>query len=205
MESERRTPMLLRMEFRLATATPLFAFDDDMTVVAWNQGAEELTGIKAEEAVGEPCWAVLGACDDRGSLICHRNCSRVRHARDGYPLPPAPMNVRTADGGRRRVEVDTVSALGGERPLYLHLMHDAPLPEATADGAPLELGPPPELTLRQIEVLELIAEGLSARTIAARLSVSEPTVRNHIRAVLIELGAHSQLEAVFRARAHGLL
>ena len=39
------------------------------------------------------------------------------------------------------------------------------------------------------------------KEIAGRLTLSEATVRNHVRAILRELGAHSQLEAVARARA----
>jgi DNA-binding NarL/FixJ family response regulator len=43
------------------------------------------------------------------------------------------------------------------------------------------------------------------KTIARRLGLMETTVRNHVRLLLLALGAHSQLEAVARARAHGLL
>ena len=56
------------------------------------------------------------------------------------------------------------------------------------------------LTPRQLEVLSLVADGYSARQIARRLGLAEPTVRNHIRAILVELRVHSQLAAVARAR-----
>lgn len=198
-----RNPMLRWMEFRLATATPLFAFDEDMTIVEWNQGAEELTGIASDEAVGQPCWAVIGGQDDSGGQICHRRCSRARLAREGWPLHTQEMQIRTADG-RRRVAVDTVSAVGNERPVFFHLMRDAAAP-AIVDDDPPNLGLPPRLTPRQLDVLRLLGEGAAARTISAKLGLTETTVRNHIRAVLLELGAHSQLEAVFRARCHGLV
>jgi GAF domain-containing protein len=61
------------------------------------------------------------------------------------------------------------------------------------------------LTPRQSEVLSLLSEGRSAKEIANALSVSHETARNHIRAILRALGAHSQLEAVSRARALGVL
>jgi GAF domain-containing protein len=67
---------------------------------------------------------------------------------------------------------------------------------------------PPEastLTPRQSEVLSLLSEGRSAKEIANALNVSHETARNHIRAILRALGAHSQLEAVSRARALGVL
>jgi DNA-binding NarL/FixJ family response regulator len=49
-------------------------------------------------------------------------------------------------------------------------------------------------------VLGLLADGVPAKLIAARLGVAEATVRNHIRAVLAALETHSQLEAIAKAR-----
>ena len=55
---------------------------------------------------------------------------------------------------------------------------------------------PGVLSARQRQVLELLAEGVPARGIAATLGIAEATVRNHIRLILRKLGCHSQLEAV---------
>lgn len=63
----------------------------------------------------------------------------------------------------------------------------------------------PALTPRQLEVLELLAEGKSAKDIGQELLLSESTIRNHINALLQALGAHSQLEAIARAREMGIL
>lgn len=63
----------------------------------------------------------------------------------------------------------------------------------------------PDLTSRQLEVLKLISCGRSAKEIKSELGVSEATVRGHIRLILQSLGAHSQIEAVSRARELGLL
>jgi PAS domain S-box-containing protein len=62
-----------------------------------------------------------------------------------------------------------------------------------------------ELTPRQRETLMLLGEGASTEMIAERLGVARETARNHIRAVLRELGARSRLEAVVEAHARGLL
>ena len=64
---------------------------------------------------------------------------------------------------------------------------------------------PVALTARQLEVLELLGRGKPAKVIAGLLAISETTVRNHIRMILLELGCHSQLEAVAEARRRGLL
>ena len=63
----------------------------------------------------------------------------------------------------------------------------------------------PELTARQYETLELLAEGLGTAAIAERLSVAEETARNHIRGLLRQLDVHSRLEAVVRGYVLGLL
>jgi PAS domain S-box-containing protein len=63
----------------------------------------------------------------------------------------------------------------------------------------------PELTPRQLEVLGMLASGKSAKEICSELYLSQATVRNHIRALLLALGAHSQLEALAKARRAGLL
>jgi DNA-binding NarL/FixJ family response regulator len=59
------------------------------------------------------------------------------------------------------------------------------------------------LSVREREVLELLACGLTADAIAARIFVSVATVRTHIQAVLRKLGVSSQLAAVARVRESG--
>lgn len=54
-------------------------------------------------------------------------------------------------------------------------------------------------------MLQLIAAGKTVKEIGAELYLSEATVRNHVSAVLRALDAHSQLEAVAKARRAGLL
>jgi len=71
--------------------------------------------------------------------------------------------------------------------------------------APTVRGDGQQLTAREREVLELIAEGLSNAAIAARLVLSVNTVRNHVQNLLTKLGAHSKLEALSVAVRDGLL
>jgi DNA-binding NarL/FixJ family response regulator len=61
------------------------------------------------------------------------------------------------------------------------------------------------LTQREIEVLELMAQGLSNAAIAERLVVSVHTVRNHVANLSSKLDAHSKLEAVSRAMREGII
>ena len=63
----------------------------------------------------------------------------------------------------------------------------------------------PGLSVREVEVLRLVAEGLLARTVAARLHVSPRTVHKHLGSAYRKLDAHDRLAAVRRAERLGLL
>lgn len=64
---------------------------------------------------------------------------------------------------------------------------------------------PESLTPREREVLALLAEGLSNKAIADRLSISEHTAKFHVNAVLAKLGVQRRTEAVVRAARLGLV
>ncbi|MFD1939699.1 response regulator [Nonomuraea mangrovi] len=64
--------------------------------------------------------------------------------------------------------------------------------------------PFPELTDREVEVLELVARGLSNTEIARRLFVSDKTVRNHVSNIFAKLRVGDRTQAALRAREAGL-
>ncbi len=61
------------------------------------------------------------------------------------------------------------------------------------------------LTRRELEVLELLAEGSSTVAIAEALILSPNTIRNHIAAIMLKLDVHSRLEAVAEATGRGII
>ncbi len=65
--------------------------------------------------------------------------------------------------------------------------------------------PAPRVTEREMDVLKLVAQGMSNRDIAATLFISENTVKNHIRNILEKLHLHSRMEAVVYAVREKLL
>lgn len=62
-----------------------------------------------------------------------------------------------------------------------------------------------DLTPREAEVLALLAEGLTNRAIAQRLTISDHTVKFHVNAILTKLDAQSRTDAVVRATRLGVL
>jgi len=61
------------------------------------------------------------------------------------------------------------------------------------------------LTARELEVLQLLAEGASTSQASDQLGISSATLRAHVQAVLRKLGAHSRLEAVAEAARLGVI
>ena len=61
------------------------------------------------------------------------------------------------------------------------------------------------LTPREVQVLELLAEGLSNKGIAARLGISDQTVKFHVASICGKLGAANRTDAVRRAVRRGLI
>lgn len=67
-------------------------------------------------------------------------------------------------------------------------------------------GEPPEpLTPRELEVLQLLAAGLSNRRIAESLGISEHTAKFHVTAIVAKLGAQTRTDAAIRAARLGLV
>ncbi len=66
--------------------------------------------------------------------------------------------------------------------------------------------PPVEpLTAREIDVLELLAQGMPNKAIAARLAISDQTVKFHVSSIAGKLGARNRTEAVRLAIRRGLV
>jgi DNA-binding NarL/FixJ family response regulator len=62
-----------------------------------------------------------------------------------------------------------------------------------------------ELTPREVEVLELVAEGLPNKAVAVRLGISDQTVKFHLTSITGKLGAANRTDAVRRAVRRGLI
>jgi DNA-binding NarL/FixJ family response regulator len=62
-----------------------------------------------------------------------------------------------------------------------------------------------ELTARELQVVQLLAEGLSNKLIADRLGISDHTAKFHVNGVMAKLGASTRTEAVVEAVRRGVV
>jgi len=79
------------------------------------------------------------------------------------------------------------------------------LASATHDGDDDEEALNEPLTPREVQVVELLAEGLPNKAIAARLGISDQTVKFHLASISSKLGAANRTDAVRRAVRRGLI
>lgn len=113
-------------------------------------------------------------------------------------LPKSITVERLAEGVRR--------AHAGERPVFgEQLDRLVQTIKARADFIDLVGERFATLTPRELEVLQLLAGGLTMVEIAARLDVKQNTARTHVQNLLQKTGARSQLELVLLARDQGLV
>jgi DNA-binding NarL/FixJ family response regulator len=87
-------------------------------------------------------------------------------------------------------------AVSASAPLPTEVAND---PEETAAGLPIQLSP------REAEVLALLAEGAPNKVIARRLGISVHTVKFHVAALLVKLGAANRTDAIATAMRQGLV
>jgi LuxR family maltose regulon positive regulatory protein len=164
---------------------------------------------KAIEVLVLEALAHQGRGDTDAALVALERALSVAEPR-GY--------LRTfVDEGPRMASLLHEAAARGLAPDYVRRLlaafveaMDTDSPGAT-EAAPVSLGHRPQsalvesLTERELEVLQLIAEGLSNREIADRLVLALSTVKVHTRNIYGKLGVHSRTQAVMRAQELGLL
>ena len=130
--------------------------------------------------------------------VLNRALERIRQAL--RLLPDRPEAARELAVAQRLIET-AMHAARAESSESNGIEFDLPHRAAPRN----DLLPMPPLTLREEEVLKLMAEGLRNKEIAARLSITERTATFHVGNVLSKLGADGRVEAIHFARKRGLI
>jgi DNA-binding NarL/FixJ family response regulator len=121
----------------------------------------------------------------------------LRAGASGFLLKDVPPE-RLIDGIRAVANGDALLAPSITRRLIEEFVRSGP----ASSSPPPALG---ELTARELEVLQLIARGLSNAEIAKELFVSETTVKTHVAHVLMKLGLRDRVQAVVLAYEAGVV
>ena len=153
----------------------------------------EMNGIEATRRILEANprvgIVVLTMFEDDDSVF-----SAMRAGARGYVLKGAPHSqilkvLRAVAAGE--------AYFGPEIAYRLMDFFSTPKPASPAEAFP-------ELTTREIEILDLIAQGHTNTKIAARLFLSPRTVSNHISHIFTKLQVADRAHAIIRAREEGL-
>jgi DNA-binding NarL/FixJ family response regulator len=126
---------------------------------------------------------LIGSAGDR---------ARLRAQLEGSGVEIAAETATIADAGSYDADAFLVAQANGRAESFIR--------EADADEIP-----PESLTPRELEVLELLAEGLPNKSIARRLDISDQTVKFHVASIYGKLGAANRTDAVRRAVRRGLV
>jgi DNA-binding NarL/FixJ family response regulator len=118
-------------------------------------------------------------------------------------LRAGALGYLTKDAGRAQIAAAVRAAANGQSVLDPQVQQRL-LAAATGAAPVAEGGLPDGLTAREGDVLRLIAGGLSNREIAAKLYVSEATVKSHINRLFAKTGVRDRAQAVQYAYRHGL-
>jgi DNA-binding NarL/FixJ family response regulator len=146
--------------------------------------------VSALVAEGGPPVILLTTFDDDRSLI-----ESIRAGAKAYLLKAVELDtllraIRSVASG------DDFGFDGGSERLRRAI---AALGQTTDDAAP------DHLTVREMEVLRLMSNGLTNREIAEALQISEGTVKNHVSVLLSKVGVDDRTKAVLKAFREGLI
>lgn len=164
-----------------AAPAAVFVTDEQGRFVAANRYACQMLGREREELLNTPLIDVVWGADplpllDDGSAV---GIAQLRHS-DGSKVI-VRYQVRALNGGDSSFAVWLATSPGRTSSV------GARSPRARDHGV---------LSTREIEILQLIADGLENEAIARELFISTETVKSHVRRILPKLGAHSRTYAV---------
>jgi DNA-binding SARP family transcriptional activator len=91
------------------TGDAAWVVDNNQRIIFWNEAMEQLTGYSAAEALGQPCYQLLGGRSPEGAVYCHHQCAVITRARQGILEPSFDLLVQAQESEPLPVNVSIVS------------------------------------------------------------------------------------------------
>jgi PAS domain S-box-containing protein len=217
------------------TGDGVFIVDAKKHIVRWNKGAERILGYSEAEVLHRECFNVILGRDAVDKTACGPACRIHSSALKGTPQKNFDLPARASSGESLWINISLISPSEFGEPFVAHIIRDVTREMRTAfaldqlfaslesagmtaknistgnlPGRPASRHPAQEkyagaLSAREIEVLRLLAEGLSTKGLAQKLNISHFTARNHIQNILVKLDIHSKTQLVSYAFKRGIL
>ncbi len=200
-----------------------YAVNLNQIIWYWNPAAERITGHKAWDVIGRPCFQVIQNLAEYGDApVCQGGCPSLKATTEGR-IPLVYHVWMLCASGERKLMIPTPLVIGAaeaSRTMLVHLFYEhgnhssteraVETVETTISVKPdRETGKPfgesSQVTTRELEVLRLTALGMTQAQIARALHISYHTVRNHNTSLRRKLGAKNNLTLVLNAQNLGLL
>jgi PAS domain S-box-containing protein len=203
----------------------IFVVDQSGLIRFWNADAQRVLGWSAAAVLQQECAPLLDGCDSAGARLCTRECALREIARRNTHVSAFDLDVKTASGARKWVNVSIIVAHVQCERLVVHLLRDiheqkqsAALTQAVTvlvgrltgqraervvEPVPAQT-PPVDLTPQERKILYLLSRGVGTARIGRELDVTPATVRNHVQHILQKLRVHTRLQAVLWAAQEGL-
>ncbi|WP_336087710.1 response regulator transcription factor [Nocardia sp. SSK8] len=190
----------------------LLQLDPAITVVAEGECSADAIAIAEEYAPSvmlmdvempgngpEKCLSGVLAASPNTSVLILTMHDDVAYVRSLVSCGAAGYMLKTIDHGELIAAVKSVSA--GSSAVRVSVSRST---LAALTSTPEEK-PAQAISARELEVLQLVAGAASNAEIAAKLYVSQGTVKRHLTNIYTKLGASSRIDALIKARAAGLI
>lgn len=208
------------------TAEAAILIDSNGIIAGCNKAAAKFFGLNENDFIGKPCQEVVLGTDECGRK-CSETCTIQKRAQHHQPINSYDIQVKTKENMQWcNVSVLIADEANSTDPYTIHIIRpqdfQKKLEFLVRDFVVKETNLPAnnvkevlsakktpivnvELTKREIEILQLLANGDTSAKVAKKLFISTSTVNNHIQHIMQKLNAKSRLEAIRRAEQAGLI
>src|SRR4051794_7387831 len=162
-----------------------------------NPAYQRLLGYRREDVIGRPLWSIIVG----GPLLSDDEWESLLHERSAT----GTAELQRVDGAPIGVQWAASADQVTDRRLILFVALSTSRWGGRLRRTEERGRTPGELSLREQEIVGLVALGGTAAEIAEDLHISHHTVRTHLRNAMGKLGARSRAQLVAKAIGHGLI